>query len=326
MTRATAVTERGEGKVVAAVCCYSAPELAVRGGTGSRVQESELLGFNTGSPTMGLSASAPAASTVQTSTPAASDHQTAAPTSGCPMHEGKVKGCPVSAEPSDSTCGSKTNSVPAHQERAYEYVQCPITGAKAGNKENLDPSNLMPPPNQTPAPDQPFPLSTVREESSIPRADSDKKWVYPSEQMFWNAMLRKGWKWKDEDISQKDMYNIIRIHNQNNEQAWKEILKWEALHAAECPCGPSLIRFGGKAKEYSPRARIRSWMGYELPFDRHDWIIDRCGSEVRYVIDYYDGGEVNQDYQFTILDVRPALDSLSAVWDRMKVAWWRWTS
>lgn len=27
------------------------------------------------------------------------------------------------------------------------------------------------------------------------------------------------------------MTNIIKIHNQNNEQAWKEILKWEALHA-----------------------------------------------------------------------------------------------
>ncbi|EDL90587.1 holocytochrome c synthetase (predicted), isoform CRA_b [Rattus norvegicus] len=144
----------------------------------------------------------------------------------------------------------------------------------------------MPPPNQTPSPDQPFALSTSREESSIPRADSEKKWVYPSEQMFWNAMLRKG----------------------------------------ECPCGPSLVRFGGKAREYSPRARIRSWMGYELPFDRHDWIINRCGTEVRYVIDYYDGGEVNKDYQFTILDVRPAFDSFSAVWDRMKVAWWRWTS
>lgn len=65
---------------------------------------------------------------------------------------------------------------------------------------------------------------------------------------------------------------------------------------------------------------------YELPFDRHDWIINRCGTEVRYIIDYYDGGEVNQEYQFTILDVRPAFDSLSAVWDRMKVAWWRWTS
>ncbi|XP_029786722.1 cytochrome c-type heme lyase isoform X1 [Suricata suricatta] len=280
---------------------------------------------------MGLSASTPAVA-VQTAN--ASDRQTASPPSGCPMHEGKMKGCSVSAEPSVPTGENRMSSVPAHQDRAYEYVECPVTGAAVDRKENLDPSNLMPPPNQMPAPDQPFALSTVREESSIPRADSEKKWVYPSEQMFWNAMLRKGfspmslprWKWKDDDISQKDMYNIIRIHNQNNEQAWKEILKWEALHAAECPCGPSLIRFGGKAKEYSPRARIRSWMGYELPFDRHDWIVNRCGTEVRYVIDYYDGGEVNQEYQFTILDVRPALDSLSAVWDRMKVAWWRWTS
>ena len=146
---------------------------------------------------MGLSASTPA---VPVQTSKASDHQAASPPSGCPMHEGKMKGCPMSAEPSAQTCESKTHSVPAHQDRAYEYVECPVTGAAAKNKENLDPSNLMPPPNQTPAPDQPFPLSTVREESSIPRADSEKKWVYPSEQMFWNAMLRKGWKWKDEGI------------------------------------------------------------------------------------------------------------------------------
>ncbi len=26
---------------------------------------------------------------------------------------------------------------------------------------------------------------------------------------------------------------------------------------------------------------FRGWLGYELPFDRHDWIIDRCGKEVR---------------------------------------------
>lgn len=47
-------------------------------------------------------------------------------------------------------------------------------------------------------------------------------------------MLRKGWKWKDDDIKPKDMTNIIKIHNANNEQAWKEVLKWEALHADEC--------------------------------------------------------------------------------------------
>lgn len=97
------------------------------------------------------------------------------------MHEGQRKGCPVTAAASDLTSESKAHSVPAHQDRAYEYVECPVTGAAAKNKENLDPSNLMPPPNQTPSPDQPFALSTSREESSIPRADSEKKWVYPSE-------------------------------------------------------------------------------------------------------------------------------------------------
>lgn len=39
------------------------------------------------------------------------------------------------------------------------------------------------------------------------------------------------WHWKDESLSQDDMTNIIKIHNRNNEQAWEEILKWEALHA-----------------------------------------------------------------------------------------------
>lgn len=220
----------------------------------------------------------------------------------------------------------KAEPGPAHQERAYEFVECPMKAAAAGVNSDIDPANMMPPPNQSPAPDQPFPLSVRREESTIPRHGAEKNWVYPSEQMFWNAMLRKGWRWRDDDLAPHDMSNIINIHNKNNEQAWHEILKWEAMHAGECPCGPTLKRFGGKAKEYSPRARFRHWMGYELPFDRHDWIVDRCGKEVRYVIDYYDG-EIDKDsYQFSILDVRPAFDSVGAVWDRMKVAWWRWTS
>jgi cytochrome c heme-lyase len=123
------------------------------------------------------------------------------------------------------------------------------------------------------------------------------------------------------------MKNIIKIHNFNNEKAWKEILKWEmAFHLNECPNGPKLKKFGGKAQEFSPRARIRSLMGYELPFDRHDWIIDRCGRDVRYIIDYYDGGHVDDKTgNFALLDVRPAMDSFGNVWDRMRVAFWRWT-
>ncbi|XP_051719631.1 holocytochrome c-type synthase-like isoform X2 [Ctenopharyngodon idella] len=254
-----------------------------------------------------------------------------APPKGCPMHQDVNKSapppeCPMhqgSAPASDQL--KKAADVPAHQDRAYEFVECPMRAADRAKPtmSDINPANMMPPPNQQPSADQPFPLSVVREESTIPRAGSEQKWVYPSEQMFWNAMLRKGWRWNNDDIKQKDMTNIIRIHNQNNEQAWQEILRWEKLHSKECPCGPSLLRFGGKAKDFSPRARFRHWMGHELPFDRHDWIIDRCGKDVRYVIDYYDGGQVSKH---TILDVRPAFDSLGAVWDRMKVAWWRWTS
>lgn len=39
------------------------------------------------------------------------------------------------------------------------------------------------------------------------------------------------WRWRDDDLAADDMTNIIKIHNKNNEQAWHEILKWEAMHA-----------------------------------------------------------------------------------------------
>uniref|UniRef100_UPI00358DE0B1 holocytochrome c-type synthase isoform X1 n=1 Tax=Myxine glutinosa TaxID=7769 RepID=UPI00358DE0B1 len=229
-----------------------------------------------------------------------------APPPGCPMHQ-------------------EVSEVPEHQQGAYGFVsQCPSQGASS-QSHVVDTRNMEIPASQLPAKDQPFSLNTERVESSIPRAGSSERWVYPSEQMFWNAMLRKGWRWKDDDLSSSDMANIIKIHNTNNEEAWKEILKWEAVHVRECPCGPTLIRFSGRPKDLSPRARIRSWMGYELPFDRHDWIISRCGREVRYVVDFYDG-PLTPSFSFSTLDVRPALDSPQAFWDRACVAWLRWTS
>jgi len=55
------------------------------------------------------------------------------------------------------------------------------------------------------------------------------------------------------------------------------------------------------------------------PFDRHDWVIDRCGKEVRYVIDYYGGeDDVANDVPVFHLDVRPALDSVESAMDRLK--------
>lgn len=87
-------------------------------------------------------------------------------------------------------------------------------------------------PNE-PLPGQSFPLSTERQLSTIPKASTmeGEKWEYPSEQMFFNAMLRKGWKYSPEELKPEDMKHIITIHNRNNEEAWQEILKWESLHA-----------------------------------------------------------------------------------------------
>lgn len=81
-------------------------------------------------------------------------------------------------------------------------------------------------------------------------------------------------------------------------------------------CGsPKLFRFEGKPREYSPKARIWRALGYKLPFDRHDWTVDRCGRKVEYVIDFYSGRPNSLGSSFYI-DVRPKL-SLSGFCDRV---------
>ena len=54
------------------------------------------------------------------------------------------------------------------------------------------------------------------------------------------------------------------------------------------------------------------WKNKELPIDRHDWYVDRCGREVRYVIDYYfHEDKAGQPGQFDLV-VRPAADSVES--------------
>lgn len=87
--------------------------------------------------------------------------------------------------------------------------------------------NQMESPNQEPHPSQSQPLSKDRSVSSIPMGGkhAGHQWIYPSEQMFYNAMKRKQW-----DPQERDMSVVVPIHNAVNEQAWKEILIWESLH------------------------------------------------------------------------------------------------
>ena len=101
---------------------------------------------------------------------------------------------------------------------------CPVQAAAGGETGGpLDPTNMMPPANQLPAADQPFPLPTERQKSSIPRAGTQDNWQYPSQQMFYNALRRKGWEFGPDDLEAQDMDHIIKIHNANNESAWQEV-------------------------------------------------------------------------------------------------------
>lgn len=150
--------------------------------------------------------------------------------------------------------------------------------------------------------------------------------------MFFDALSRKSHSPRAEDMAL-----VVPIHNAVNERAWAEIKSWElgtrrGREGNQGCGGPKLRSFRGESGRLTPRARWYSWLGYERPFDRHDWVVERCvgrkgeeggergkggegergkgggekGDEVEYVIDFYRGrGGMGNFY----LDVRPKLNS-----------------
>lgn len=156
-------------------------------------------------------------------------------------------------------------------------------------------------------------LSQDRTISSIPRTNADSNWVYPSEKQFFNAMLRKNW-----SPEEKDMKTVVPLHNMVNEIAWMYVLNWEKGQGGEQCGGIKLSSFKGDAKKVTPRAFIGHYIfGKDLPFDRHDWMINRCGKEIEYVIDFYTTPVKEGEEPKFYLDVRPKLNSLEG-W-RMRI-------
>jgi cytochrome c heme-lyase len=163
----------------------------------------------------------------------------------------------------------------------------------------------------------PLGLSTHVVSSNIPRADQADPaatWDFPSPQRFYDAMRKKGY-----EPEARDIPSVVSIHNTVNEQVWREILRWESMHA-EC-ARPQLRKFGrvfGRPEDLSPKARVLQWLGFGGLFDRHDWHVDRCGTSVRYVIDFW-ALQPRADGRPAIhLDARPALDSFPAFFDRAR--------
>ncbi|KAG5927058.1 hypothetical protein E4U42_002645 [Claviceps africana] len=150
--------------------------------------------------------------------------------------------------------------------------------------------------------------------------DPSGKWVYPSEKMFFDAMKRKGY-----DARVADMKTVVPIHNAVNERAWQQIVEWETPYLSQSGCqGPKLESFANKNDRMTPTARINTILGYTAPFDRHDWVIDRCGTRIDYVIDFYAGRPAHDKGRpgpSFYLHVRPKLNT----WEGIKMRLMRFT-
>ncbi|KIW19828.1 hypothetical protein PV08_00403 [Exophiala spinifera] len=313
------------------------------------------------------------------SSPAVVAPSSASPPPSCPMHKPSESNaapfpprqdapqsipssCPVSRDPKHHPLlKSQSQSSPSVTETQHTSSSTSSTLSK------LNPLNFMPSLSNARPTDSPQSISLPldRETSTIPRADNDENWEYPSPQQMYNAMLRKGYT----DTPAEHVESMVAVHNFLNEGAWREIEDWERIfapglsHAWEiCSRGekgiaferakqeflaarrealglppsqeeeqfkPKLVRFQGRPKEPSPKARMLGLMGMimpekfggEPPFDRHDWYVARRNpdgtvTEVRYVIDYYSGGVQATGEPVFYLDIRPALDTPTAAVER----------
>jgi len=212
--------------------------------------------------------------------------------------------------------------------------QCPVKHAdQSGSgcpvkKSGVNPNNQMPSqPDQSSSPGHE--VSKDRIKSTIPKGGGADTWEYPSSQMFYNSLLRKG---KEIDFDQSELDTIVAVHNNMNERAWDIVMNWEkSLHKEEYEIAPpTLNRFIGRPDDLTPKAWFRTKiLGHEAPFDRHDWFLERAGKQVRYVIDfYYDESLATNDKVPTLhdarsiqsisMDARPAVDSLESLLDRFK--------
>lgn len=152
---------------------------------------------------------------------------------------------PPSACPVDHT----TRAAWLEQAKAQRPEHNPLPVGESCDSSQIDQSTSTSSPLQLPTFLGGPRLGTDREVSTIPRAlpkvsqagkgpanneqetgadKSSSSWIYPSEQMFFNAMRRKNY-----DPQVADMRTIVPIHNAVNERAWKEIKEWEKGRGAE---------------------------------------------------------------------------------------------
>ncbi|KPI41358.1 Cytochrome c heme lyase [Cyphellophora attinorum] len=305
--------------------------------------------------------------------PAPPQPTAASPPPSCPMHKSDSKSSPFNrtsepARPSACPVKDPTNHPLLNTPKQPQSTSTPPSQSQSQPSllSKYNPLNLIP-----------TGLTNTRSDSSIPRSDTNANWEYPSPQQMYNAMLRKGYTDTPIDAveSMVAVHNFLNegawaeivewesLFSQGLSAGWQNCARGEgfiAFHRAkreqmaerrlslglpeqsstEVAAEPKLVRFQGRPKEPTPKARILSLLGMafpatfgsEPPFDRHDWYVSRRGpdgteKQVRYVIDYYGGGVQETGEPVFYLDIRPALDTPTAAAERAirwsGDLWWR---
>lgn len=281
----------------------------------------------------------------QQSTPTATT--SSVPPPGCPMHEQPPPSkCPIDHSGADSPFDHAPRGQVNSLNNIPDLAQQPSPGQKIALPLERTISSI-PRASSSSSPSA-CPVAHKNNDKNDDK-NNDKggvgvdQWEYPSPQQFYNALVRKGWETPEESVEM-----MVSIHNWLNEEAWYQVRKWEEKH--EGGSLSSLASFQGRPQELSPKARYHLWMGKILPnfyasvkpFDRHDWIVHRPTIKTeggnsymsgggqssspytshRYVIDYYHLADDKEGNPVFSLDVRPAVDDLGAVQERIS-EWWK---
>ena len=94
--------------------------------------------------------------------------------------------------------------------------------------------------------------------------------------------------------------------------AWRGITEFESLPRLGGGCPET--KFVKLLTNQGPTVKSRALgaLGYPTPFDRMDYIVDRCGTHHRYIVEFYQTSET--EFQ---VDARPAFNSGAGWIDRV---------
>lgn len=229
-------------------------------------------------------------------------------------------GCPMARHPSSAASSASSNAEPPESApHLASATSSTYTTTTATLEAGLHPLGELTPDGAIPAANQ---------QGNSP---TGSHWLNPSANTLYRALARK-----QKAIAASDALAVSTVHNAVTDNTWLAIMEYEQMHVRGCPEGPTLARFYGMDGVWSMKARfVNGVLGGPLPFDRHDWVVDRCGKEVKYIIDYYSvevptgavsGGGAGGDEEVEVyysVDARPA-PTLEGLWERGRMAFRRW--